>query len=573
MSLIGALDQGTSSTRFIVFSNSGRAIASCQREHTQYYPAPGRVEHDPEELWQNTVAVIEGALSALPAGSPPLAAVGITNQRETTIVWNRATGTPYHNAIVWNDSRTAAICERICEGRGKDIFRAKTGLPVAPYFSASKLVYLLETVPGLREDAERGDALFGTVDCFLIWRLTGRVVHATDVTNASRTLLMDLRSLQWDDELLRIFNIPRRMLPQIRPSSGLFGEILAIPQLRGTRISGVLGDQQAALFGQACFDQGDTKATYGTGCFILMNTGPSIVPSECGLITTVAYQCSAGVADGGEAPPAAAAVYALEGSVAYSGAAIQWLRDNLQIISSTADSEKIAANVPDNGGVYFVPAFSGLFAPYWRSDARGVIVGLTAFHNKGHIVRAALEASAFQAKEVLDAMGRDFGIKISRLSVDGGMTANNLLMQFQSDILGVPVVCPVVRETTALGAALAAGLGIGVWKSVEEIRSIWESSSEWFPHMTVDTRESLCLQWSKAVFRTLNWIDPVNETSSSNAGDKTSSFNPPKLQSTERSEANGERESRQYPYIQIANGAFWFGVGAVFALLWNRARV
>ena len=491
--LIAAIDQGTTSTRCILFNRAGEVVSVAQKEHRQIYPQPGWVEHDPLEIWQRAQEVIREAVRGR---SSAVKAVGITNQRETTVVWNRRTGQPYHNAIVWQDTRTKEICDALATSGGQDRFRAKTGLPLATYFSGPKIKWLLDNVPSLREDAERGEAIFGNVDSWLIWNLTG--AHVTDVTNASRTLLMNLQTLDWDDEILAILGIPRAMLPRIVPSSdpqtwgttspeGPFGA--AIP------LCGDLGDQQAALVGQTCFAPGEAKNTYGTGCFMLLNTGEEIVPSESGLLTTVGYKL-------GDAP----AIYALEGSIAITGALVQWLRDNLGLIEKSADVEALARSVDDNGGIYFVPAFSGLFAPYWRADARGVIVGLTRYINKGHIARAALEATAYQTREVLDAMQQDSGVKLQALKVDGGMVANELLMKFQADILGVPVVRPVVAETTALGAAYAAGLAIGFWQNLDDLRANWRMEKTWQPRMAAAERERLYAGWKKAVTRTFDWV-------------------------------------------------------------------
>lgn len=491
LSCVASIDQGTSSSRVIIFDRNGRVLASHQAEHTQHYPHPGHVEHDPEQIWQTVRQCLSEAANAV---SQPikLETIGITNQRETTVVWNKQTGKPYHNAIVWNDNRTGDICNRISREGGKDKFRSKTGLPVATYFSASKLVYLLDTVPGLRADAESGNALFGTIDCWLIWKLSGNKVHKTDVTNASRTMLMNLETLQWDPEILDELKIPQIMLPAIHASNHCFGTVDAsayssekYSSYHGISITGVLGDQQAALFGQTCFAAGDAKCTYGTGAFLLMNTGSKIVHSRRGLLTTVAYKLEG---DG-------SAVFALEGSVAYGGSVMQWLRDNLGLLSSAAESEAIAASVADNGGVYFVPAFAGLYAPYWRQDARGIIAGLTAYNTKAHIVRAALEASAFQTTEVVQAMHLDVEPyelpRIGTLRVDGGQTKNNLLMQFQSDLLEIPLVVPKVLETTALGAAFIAGLGSGLWKDQSELGGLWGKGASWNHKMSHEDRSKL----------------------------------------------------------------------------------
>lgn len=489
---VGALDQGTTSTRFILFTKAGQIAAVHQLEHQQIFPQAGWVEHNALEIWQRTQEVIAGALGKVEATASDLAAVGITNQRETTLVWDKHTGHPYHNALVWQDTRTDKIVAQMSADGGVDRFKQKTGLPLSTYFSATKLVWLLEHVPGLREAAEKGDALFGTMDTWCAWNLSGGKIHATDVTNASRTLLMNLHTLDWDDELLTAFNIPRAMLPQIKPSSGTFGTVSIGG--RDVPLTGILGDQQAALFGQACYKPGEAKNTYGTGCFMLLNTGEQAVFSTHGLLTTLGYQI-------GENKP----VYALEGSIAVTGSLIQWLRDNLGIIEHSSDVEALAQAVPDNGGVYFVPAFSGLFAPYWRQDARGVIVGMTRYVNKNHIARAALEATAFQTREVMDAMVADSGVPLTALKVDGGMTHNHLLMQFQADILNVGVVRPAVAETTALGAAYAAGLAVGFWSGLDELRANWQFAQAWSPHMDEAQRDRLYTTWKKAVTRTFDW--------------------------------------------------------------------
>lgn len=492
---IGALDQGTTSTRFIIFNKSGAIVASHQLEHEQILPQAGWVEHHPVEIWQRVQAVIRGALDKAGLNGRDLGAIGITNQRETTIVWDKHTGQPYYNAIVWQDTRTDKIVQRLAQDEGVDRFRVKVGLPLSTYFSGTKLVWLLENVPGLREAAERGDALFGTIDTWVIWNLTGGQAHVTDVTNASRTLLMDLQTLQWDEMILREMKIPRQMLPTIRPSSDLYGHA-TLEAIQGVPITGILGDQQAALYGQTCFSVGEAKNTYGTGCFMLLNTGTDIIQSKNGLLTTVGYQI-------GDRP----AVYALEGSIAVTGSLVQWLRDNLGIIQNASEIEALAQSVKDNGGIYFVPAFSGLFAPYWRSDARGAIVGMTRFINKGHLARAALEATAFQTREVLEAMRTDSGVDLKTLKVDGGMVYNQLLMQFQADILGVPVVRPKVAETTSLGAAYAAGLAVGFWSGEDELRDNWGVDRRWHPEMDEETRETQYRYWKRAVERTFNWIE------------------------------------------------------------------
>ena len=488
---IAAIDQGTSSTRFIVFDRAGKIVASNQQEHQQIYPQPGWVEHNPDEIWERTQSVIKNALATSNIEAKDIAAVGIANQRETAIVWNKQTGKPYGNAIVWQDTRTRQMCDRLAQIGGKDRFRDRSGLPLATYFSGPKIKWMLDNIAGLREAAMRGDAIFGNVDTFLIWKLTGGT-HVTDVTHASRTMLMNLQTLDWDAETLEIMEIPRQMLPEIRPSSQVFGTAKKV--LEGVPIAAALGDQQAALVGQTCFSCGEAKNTYGTGCFMLLNTGESIVPSKSGLLTTVAYKM-------GESP----AVYALEGSIEIAGALVQWLRDNLGIIKTSAEVETLANTVEDSGGVYFVPAFSGLYAPYWKDNARGVIAGLTRYATKAHIARAVLEATAWQTREVLDAMERDSGVKLLSLKVDGGMVGNRTLMQFQSDVLGVPVVRPSVAETTALGAAYAAGLAVGFWSRLEELRSNWAVDFTWEPKMPIELREQKYRLWKKAVSRTFDW--------------------------------------------------------------------
>ena len=499
---IAAIDQGTTSTRCMLFDRHGQVSSAAQKEHSQIYPQPGWVEHDPLEIWECTQDVIRRSLAKGDINPGDILAIGITNQRETTLIWDKQTGQPYGNAIVWQDTRTKQICDDLAEDGGLDRFRDQTGLPLATYFSGPKIKWILENIDGAMADGDLGNALFGNIDSWIIWWLTGGPKggsHVTDVTNASRTLLMNLKTLDWDAELLTTLGIPKQMLPRIVPSSdsqtwgstsqdGPFGA--AVP------VCGDLGDQQAALVGQACFLPGEAKNTYGTGCFMLLNTGRDIVPSKSGLLTTVAYQL-------GESPP----IYALEGSVAITGALIQWLRDNLGLIQNSSEVEELARSVSDNGGVYFVPAFSGLFAPYWRSDARGVIAGLTRFANKGHIARAALEAAAFQSREVLEAMQSDSGVNLSQLKVDGGMVVNELLMQFQADILGVPVVRPKVSETTALGAAYAAGLAIGLWDDTDDLRANWEQDKVWQPNMDSETQKVLYAGWKKAVTRTFDWIE------------------------------------------------------------------
>ena len=499
---IAAIDQGTTSTRCILFNRRGETVSVHQLEHTQIFPKPGWVEHDPLEIWQRTQEVVRSALDKADATARDIAAVGITNQRETTVVWNRRTGKPYANAIVWQDTRTDKICADLGKEQGQDRFRGQTGLPLATYFAGPKVRWLLDNVPGLREDAERGDALFGTIDTWLIWNLTGGVhggSHVTDVSNAARTLLMSLEGTAWNDEILAAMGIPKSMLPAIRPSSdGAYYGYTMVDGPFGGRIPvcGDLGDQHAAMVGQACFAPGEAKNTYGTGCFMLINTGTQIVPSNCGLLTTVCYRF-------GDEPT----VYALEGSIAIAGALVQWLRDNLRIIDQSGEVENLARTVDDNGGVYFVPAFSGLFAPYWRSDARGVIVGMTRFVHRGHIARAALEATAYQVREVLDAMRADSGVDLQSLKVDGGMVNNELLMQFQADVLGVPVVRPKVSETTALGAAYAAGLAVGFWQNVDEMRANWGQDRAWLPSADDTARTHLYAQWKKAVTRTFDWVE------------------------------------------------------------------
>ena len=499
---VAAIDQGTTSTRFILFDKKGTICAVNQEEHEQIYPKAGWVEHDPIEIWNKTKSVIRGAMENSSIQSNEIAAIGITNQRETTVVWNRHTGKPYYNAVVWQDTRTDDICTILAQNGGQDRFREKVGLPLSIYFSGPKIKWLLENVDGLREEAENGNAIFGNIDTWLIWNLTGGVdggVHITDVTNAGRTMLMNLRSLEWDNEILEIMDIPKQMLPEIRPSSdSSFYGMTAKECVFGEEIpvSGDLGDQHAALVGQTCFAPGEAKNTYGTGCFMLMNTGEKPVPSTHGLLTTMAYKFD-------DQP----AVYALEGSIAISGALVQWLRDNLGIIESSAEVETLAKQVDDSGGIYFVPAFSGLFAPYWRDEARGVIVGMTRYINKAHIARAALESTAYQTKEVIDAMKKDSGVDLATLKVDGGMVVNELLMQFQSDILGTAVVRPKVAETTALGAAYAAGLAVGFWADLDELKENWGVDKDWVPQMDNDKRDELYQGWLKAVTRTFDWED------------------------------------------------------------------
>jgi len=495
---LGAIDQGTTSTRFIVFDRTGRIVAVAQKEHEQIYLKPGWVEHDPDEIWRRTLEVLAEAMEQRALGPGDLAAVGITNQRETTIVWSKSTGRPVHNAIVWQDTRVADAVAEFSESGGQDRFRKQTGLPLSTYFSGLKIRWILENVSGAREQAEAGELLFGNIDTFLLWKLTGGVkggVHLTDVTNASRTQLMNLRTLAWDREILNTFGIPEAMLPRICSSSEIYGEA-AVEPVKGVKIAGILGDQQAALVGQACFHAGEAKNTYGTGCFLLMNCGEKPVRSKFGLLTTVAYKLGLKRAH-----------YALEGSVAITGALVQWLRDNLGIIEKSQDIEALARSVNDNGGVYFVPAFSGLYAPHWKASARGVIAGLTRFANKGHLARAALEATAFQTREVVEAMEKDSKIKLHTLRTDGGMVRNDLLMQFQADILNIPVVRPVMQETTALGAAYAAGLAVGYYQDLEDLKSNWAIDYTWNPHLEEAERETLYKSWNKAVARSLDWAE------------------------------------------------------------------
>jgi len=493
-----AIDQGTTSTRFMIFNHSGEVVAVDQKEHEQIYPQPGWVEHDPIEIWKRTQEVIKGAMLKGDVSAEDIVAVGITNQRETTIVWEKATGKPVYNAVVWQDTRTDKICNDLAKDGGQDRFRPKVGLPLATYFSGPKIKWILDNVPNARKRAENGELLFGNIDTWVIWNLTGGPnggVHVTDVTNASRTMLMNLETLDWDPEILRLMDVPRAVLPEIRASSDVYGEV-ASGDLKGIPVAGDLGDQQAALFGQACYSVGEAKNTYGTGCFMLLNTGHDAVQSKNGLLTTLGYK----IGD-------QKAVYALEGSIAITGALVQWLRDNLEMFSKSSDVEELAKTVEDNGGIYFVPAFSGLFAPYWKSDARGVIVGLTRYINKGHIARAALEATAFQTREVLDAMNKDSGVDLTALKVDGGMVYNEVLMQFQADILGVPVIRPQVAETTSLGAAYAAGLALGFWEKVEDLRENWNQDKSWRPRISEGEREKLFSQWKKAVTRTFDWVE------------------------------------------------------------------
>lgn len=483
---VGAIDQGTTSSRFIVFDRVGHTVAMAQREHRQIFPQPGWVEHDPDEILSCVRAVIEEALRGASLTTSDLAAVGITNQRETTVLWDRRSGRPVHNALVWQDTRVEPMVAELSRDGGQDRFRERTGLPLASYFSGLKLRWLLDNVPGARD----GDLAFGTIDAWLMWHLTG--LHVTDVTNASRTQLMNLASLEWDDTLLSAFGIPRSVLPRIVASSSVYG--MGNGVLEGVPVAGILGDQQAALMGQACFEPGEAKNTYGTGCFLLMHTGNSPMSSKHGLLTTVAAKL-------GDAP----ATYALEGSVAMAGAIVQWLRDNLGIIKSSSEIEALAGSVPDNGDVYFVPAFSGLYAPHWRADSRGIIAGLTRFATAGHIARAALEAVAYQTMEVVGAMQQDSGIPMRSLRVDGGMVVNQMLMRFQADMLNVPVVRPRVLETTALGAAYAAGLAVGYWNGLDDLRANWEVAETWRPEMEAERRELLTKAWAKAVERSMGW--------------------------------------------------------------------
>jgi glycerol kinase len=491
---IGAIDQGTTSTRFIVFDRAGRIVSLAQKEHEQICPRPGWVEHDPHEIWRRTQEVVAEAIELRGLRPSDFAAVGITNQRETAVVWDRATGRPVYNAVVWQDTRVDPYIPELIRHGGPDRFRAKTGLPVSTYFSALKVRWILDCVEGARRRAEAGELCFGTIDAYLLWNLTGGI-HTTDCTNASRTQLMDLETLAWDPTLLEAFGIPAPMLPRILSSSEVYGAA-ELDSLQGVPIAGILGDQQAALVGQTCFHAGEAKNTYGTGCFLLMNTGARPVRSKHGLLTTVAYRL------GNEAP-----VYALEGSVAIAGALVQWIRDNLGLIAKSSDIESLARTVPDNGGVYFVPAFSGLYAPHWKANARGVIAGLTRFTNKGHIARAVLEAAAFQTREVVDAMEKDAGIAVGILRADGGMVENDLLMQFQADILNRRVVRPGVKETTALGAACAAGLAVGFFKDLEDLKSHWSIERTWTPAMDPAQRDAMYKYWKKAVTRSFDWLE------------------------------------------------------------------
>jgi len=493
--VVAAIDQGTTSSRCMIFDHDAAIVSVAQLEHAQHFPRPGWVEHDAVEIWTNVARVVSDALDQAGLGAGDVAALGITNQRETTVVWDCATGEPIAPAIVWQDTRTQAICDSLgALGGGADRYRSRVGLPLATYFAAPKARWILDSVDGAGARAENGELAFGTIDSWLLWKLTAGAVHATDVTNASRTMLMDLDTLAWDLDIAAEVGVPSAMLPSIRSSSDVYAEVNGLDALRGVPIAGILGDQHAATFGQACLSPGEAKNTYGTGNFMLLNTGTDRVQSSHGLLTTVCYALA------GAAP-----VYALEGSIAVTGALVQWLRDNLGLISSAGEVEALARTVDDNGGAYFVPAFSGLFAPYWRPEARGALVGLTRYVNRGHIARAALEATAFQSREVLDAMNADSGVVLSTLKVDGGMVGNELLMQFQADILGVPVVRPVVAETTALGAAYAAGLAVGFWQSTDEIRANWTADREWRPSMPASRRDELYTHWKKAVTKTFDW--------------------------------------------------------------------
>ncbi len=494
-----AIDQGTTSTRAIIFDKSGSIVSTGQLEHDQILPRAGWVEHDPKQIWDNTREVIGQALAKANLTRHDIESVGITNQRETAVVWDKNTGVPVYNAIVWQDTRTQDIVDRLAADGGVERFKKTVGLPLATYFSGTKIVWILENVEGAREKAEAGDLLFGTTDSWVLWNLTGGIeggVHATDVTNASRTMFMDLKTLQWDDEILAAFDVPKSMLPEIKSSSEVYGIISTHSLLREVPVAGILGDQQAATFGQAAFDKGEAKNTYGTGNFLIFNTGTDIIESKNGLLTTVGYKL-------GDQPTH----YALEGSIAVTGSLVQWMRDQLGLIKDASEIEKLAKTVDDNGGAYFVPAFSGLFAPHWRSDARGALVGLTRYVNKGHIARAALEAIAYQTREVIDAVNADSGVPLTELKVDGGATANDLLMQFQADILGVPVVRPVVAETTALGAAYAAGLAVGFWSGLDDLRANWQEDARWEPAMDTAEADRLMRNWKKAVTKTLDWVD------------------------------------------------------------------
>jgi glycerol kinase len=489
---VASIDQGTASSRCLIFDHRARIVSVAQKEHRHHFPRPGWVEHDPEEIWRNVLTVMSQALDAAKLSVDDLVALGIANQRETTVLWQRDTGEPVHNAVTWQDTRTADLCRELAGDVGQHRFRDRCGLPLATYFSAPKIRWLLDRIPGLEKRAEAGEVLFGTMDSWLIWRLTGR--HVTDPTNASRTMLMSLDSADWDEELLDAFGVPRPMLPEISPSADIYGE--AAQALRGLPIASALGDQHAALVGQTCFAPGDAKCTYGTGSFLVLNTGEQLVRSTDGLLTTMGYKLGAD-------PP----TYALEGSMAVTGALVQWFRDNLGLIGSAPEIETLARTVDDNGGCYFVPAFSGLFAPHWRSDARGVIAGLTGYIKKGHLARAVLEATAWQTREVVESLRTDYGIELASLRVDGGMTANNLLMQFLADVLDVPVVRPIVAETVSLGAAYAAGLAVGFWADTDSLRENWHAAAEWRPSMDPEARERGYRKWRKAVERTKDWTD------------------------------------------------------------------
>jgi len=494
-----AIDQGTTSSRAIVFDHSGQIVATGQKEHEQIFPRAGWVEHNPVEVWNNVRAVVAEALSTASVNHQEIAAVGITNQRETTVVWDKKTGEPVYNAIVWQDTRTAKIVEDLGGDEGQDKYKARVGLPLATYFCGPKVKWILDNVDGARERAEAGDLVMGTMDTWVLWNMTGGVdggVHVTDVTNASRTMLMDLKTLSWDADIAADMTIPMSMLPEIKSSAEVYGVGRAAGLLPDVPIAGILGDQQAATFGQACFEPGMAKNTYGTGNFMLLNTGEEIVPSKNGLLTTVCYKI-------GDKP----AIYALEGSIAVTGSLVQWLRDNMKMFNSAPEVEELAATVEDNGGAYFVPAFSGLFAPYWKSDARGALVGLTRYVNRGHIARAVLEATAYQTREVLEAMEADSGVKLAELKVDGGMTMNETLMQFQADQLGVDVVRPVVAETTALGAAYAAGIAVGYWEGEQDVIDNWAEAKRWTPNVDEADRDRLFRNWKKAVTRTFDWVD------------------------------------------------------------------
>src|ERR671910_759607 len=494
-----AIDQGTTSTRCMVFDHGGNVVSVAQKEHEQIYPKPGWVEHDVTEIWERTKEVVDEAMGSAGASADDVAGVGITNQRETAVVWDRTTGKPIHNALVWQDTRTDRLVDEYSRDGGQARFQEKVGLPLATYFSGPKIRWLLDNVEGARDKAEAGDLLFGNMDTWVVWNLTGGTdggLHITDVTNASRTMLMDLRSLQWDDEVMRVMGVPRAMLPEIKASSEVYGEVSSGGALQGVPIAGDLGDQQAATFGQTCFGVGEAKNTYGTGNFLLLNTGEEAVPSKNGLLTTVGYKS-------GDNKP----IYCLEGAIAITGALVQWLRDNLKMIKAAPEVEDLASSVEDNGGLYIVPAFSGLFAPYWKSNARGVFAGLTRYVNAGHIARATLEATAFQSREIVEAMNQDSGVALESLKVDGGMVGNDLLMQFQADLLGVPVIRPVVAETTALGAAYAAGLATGFWDNQEDLRENWVEDKRWEPQMDAAARDEAYGYWKKAVERTFDWLE------------------------------------------------------------------